>query len=213
MNVKMDSKSDFFTVMKKRHAVRHFNDKFRMSDDEIRGLLQFASEAPSAWNLQHWKFMVVTSQTDKEVLFEIANEQRQVVEASVVVVILGDLQADRNAEKVFESDVQAGRMNLETKLNLILQIERAYEDKPEWARDQAICNASLAAMQLMLAAKAIGLDSCPMGGFDPNKLIESYKIPDRYVPVMLVAVGKAVESARASVRLPIDDTIVWNRFE
>ncbi|WP_449619669.1 nitroreductase family protein [Robertmurraya sp. Marseille-Q9965] len=56
---------------------------------------QFASKAPSAWNLQHWKFMVVTNQTDKEIFFVIANGQQQVVEASVVVVILGDLQADR----------------------------------------------------------------------------------------------------------------------
>lgn len=115
--------------------------------------------------------MVVNNQTDKENLFLIANGQQQVVEASVVIVILGDLQADRNAENVFKSDVEAGRMTLETKLNLILQIERAYAEKSNWAREQAICNASLAAMQLMLAAKAMELDSCPMGGFDPNKLI------------------------------------------
>jgi len=213
MNGKVDIKSDFFTVLRERHAVKRYDDNYRMNDDEIRALIQSASAAPSAWNLQHWKFIVITDQAQKEVLFEIAYGQRQVIEASVVVAILGDLQADRNAEKVFESDVRAGRMTPEIKLNLVMQIEHAYANKPDWARDQAICNASLAAMQLMLAAKAMGLDSCPMGGFDPDKLIEAFAIPDRYVPIMLVSVGKAAEPARPSARLPIEETIVWNRFE
>lgn len=63
---------------------------------------------------------------------------------------------------------------------MILQIEQAYANNAGWARDQAICNASLAAMLLMLAAKAMGLDSCPMGGFDPNQLVKAFAIPDRY---------------------------------
>ncbi|MNM83593.1 putative NAD(P)H nitroreductase YodC [compost metagenome] len=212
MNVRMDNSSDFLTLLNERHAVKVFDDNYRMNEDIIRSLLQSASKAPSAWNLQHWKFIVVTEQTHKEILYKSAYGQRQIVEASVVVVILGDLQANRNAEKVMEPDLKAGQMSPEIKRNLISQIEQAYTH-PVWARDQAICNASLAAMQLMLAAKAMGLDTCPMGGFDSNKLVEDFAIPNRYVPIMLVAVGKAAKPARPSLRLPIEEMIVWNRFE
>lgn len=203
---------DFFAVLQERHSVKRYDSAHRMDEEDILALLQAASGAPSAWNLQHWKFLAITDQAHKETLLDIAFGQRQVVEASAVVAILGDLQADRNAEKVFDSDVQAGRMSAETKSNLISQIKLSYENK-NWARDQAMCNASLAAMQLMLAAKAMGLDSCPMGGFDPGRLVEAFAIPDRYVPVMLISVGKAAEPARPSERLPTKESVVWNRFE
>ena len=212
MNVNLDSKQDFLTVAKERHAVKRYDRTYRMSEDEIKELLRIASQAPSAWNLQHWHFLVVTDQASKDILLGIANGQQQVVEASATVAILGDLQADRNAESIFEADVQAGRLSPEIKANLILQIQGAYTNKSNWARDQAFSNASLAAMQLMLAAKAMGLDSCPMSGFNPDKLIEAFAIPDRYVPVMLVAIGKAAEPARPSVRLPVEERIHWNGF-
>ena len=213
MNGMTECKSEFFTVIRERHAVKRYDPHYRMNDDMIRELIRNAALAPSAWNLQHWKFLVVTDQTRKEALSRIAYGQRQIVEAAIAVVILGDLHADRNAEQVFDRDVQAGRMTREIKRNLISQITQAYSDQPVWARDQAICNASLAAMQLLLVAKAMGLDSCPMGGFDPEALIEDFSIPERYVPIMLVAIGKAAEPARPSARLPIEETIAWNRFE
>jgi nitroreductase len=109
--------------------------------------------------------------------------------------------------------VQAGRLPEEVKANLIRQIEDTYANVPNTARDEAIRNASLAAMQLMLAAKAKGLDSCPMGGFDAAKLVDAFNIPPRYVPVMLVAVGKAAAPARPSDRFPVEQTVIWNNFE
>lgn len=67
-------------------------------------------------------------------------------------------------------------------------------------------NASLAAMQLMLAAEARGLSTLAMGGFDHQRFAETFITESRYVPVMLIAVGKAVEDAkkRPALRLPID---------
>ncbi|WP_281287212.1 nitroreductase family protein [Paenibacillus hemerocallicola] len=73
-------------------------------------------------------------------------------------------------------------------------------------------NASLAAMQLMLATKEAGLDSCPMGGFDSEKLIEAFRIPERYIPVMLVSVGKAAKPAYPSSRFEVEAAAVWNSF-
>lgn len=105
-----------------------------------------------------------------------------------------------------------GQLPEQVKASLISQIEQAYAGTPTYPRDEAIRNASLAAMQLMLAAKAKGLDSCPMGGFDPDHFIEAFGVPARYIPVMLIAIGKAARPARPSVRLSVEQTIVWNGF-
>ncbi|MED4957708.1 nitroreductase family protein [Paenibacillus macerans] len=204
--------ADFFTVMRERHAVKHFDPAHKLSESEINFLLEIAGSAPSAWNLQPWRFLVIADQRLQEKLLPVAYGQRQVVEASAVIAVLGDLEAHRDADMILSRDVAAGLMPEEIKANLIAQIEGAYLNNPQAPRDEAIRNASLAAMQLMLAAKAIGYDTCPMGGYDAGALIEAFDIPSRYIPVMLVAVGKAARPARPSTRLSAEQTVVWNGF-
>lgn len=204
--------NDFFSIVRERHSVKHFDASYILNEQEIQELLETASRAPSAWNLQHWKFLTLHSQPAKEKLLPIAYGQKQIVEASVVVAILGDIQANLNAEDVLTPDVKAGLLPETVKSDLIGQIEAAYAGSSNYPREEAIRNASLAAMQLMLAAKAKGLDSCPMGGYDADRFIEVFNVPPRYVPVMLIAIGKAASPARQSARLPIERTIVWDRF-
>ncbi len=113
MLVKLESQSDFFTVSRERHAAKRFDDTYRIHPDIIRALIHSASEAASAWNLQHWKFIVVTDRARKEEWFDIAYGQRQIAEASVVVAILGDLQANRNAEESIRVNERRSRANAE----------------------------------------------------------------------------------------------------
>ncbi|WP_261301804.1 nitroreductase family protein [Paenibacillus andongensis] len=206
------NQTDFLTIVKERHSVKHYDASHNMSEQEIKELLEIAISAPSAWNLQHWKFLAIIDQAAKEKLLPIAYGQKQVVEAAVVVAILGDLQANLNAEAIYGPDVAAGLLPEKVKLSIFDQIEYQYNNVPTAPRDEAIRNASLAAMQLMLAAKAKGLDSGPMGGYDAEQFVEAFDVPSRYVPVMLVAIGKAAQPARPSSRLPVEQTIVWNHF-
>lgn len=204
--------TDFFTVVRERRAVKHYDVSYKLSEQEIKELLDIANLAPSAYNLQHWMFMAITDPSAREKLLPITYGQMQVVEASVVVAILGDLQANLNIEAVYDPAVQSGEMPEEVRLNLVSQIEQEYAELPMAPRDSAIRNASLAAMQLMLAAKAKGLDSGPIGGYDADRFVEAFGVPPRYVPVMLVVIGKAAEAPRPSDRLPIERKIVWNGF-
>lgn len=203
---------EFTALVRERHSVKHYDASHTLSEQEIIELLEVANCAPSAWNLQHWKFLVIHTEAAKEKLLPIAYGQKQVVDASVVVAILGDLQANLNAEEVIGPAVDDGQMPEPVKSALIDQIEAAYTGVPNYPRDEAIRSASLAAMQLMLAAKANELDSCPMGGFNADQFIDAFHVPPRYVPVMLIAIGKAAVPARPSARFPIDKTIVCNGF-
>lgn len=208
----MMSKRDFNDVINERHSVRKYDPSVEITAEELTEILGDAAKAPSSWNLQHWKFLVIHDQQAKEQLLPIAYNQEQVVQASAVVAVLGDLEADENADRVYQGAVDGGFMSEEVKTTLVSQIKDAYATRPEMARDEAIRNASLASMQFMLAAKARGYDTCAMGGFNADQLVETFDIPEKYHPVMLISVGKAVKPAHQTARFPIQESIVWNKF-
>lgn len=209
---------DAWSVLRERRSVRHFDPAHKLEEQEIRALLETAGRAPSSWNLQHWKFVVFTEPAAKAKLFPIANRQKQVLDASVTVAVLGDLEAHRNTEAVYGPLVRDGREDsfagYATYRAMTAQIEAAYAgDSAVYRRDEAIRNASLAAMQLLLAATARGLDAGPMVGFDAAAFVREFRVPSRYLPVLLVAIGKASLPARPTSRFPVEQTAVWNGFE
>ncbi len=210
--MKTAASPDFTTVVTERHSVRHYDPTVKLSREEIKELIALATKAPSSWNLQHWKFLVFHEDAVKARLLPIANNQQQVIQAAVVIAVLGDLEADKNAEPVYTDAMQAGNLSEEIKNIVVGQIKHAYANGANIARDEAIRNASLAAMQLMLAAKSKGYDTCAMGGFDGRKLITEFKIPARYLPIMLISVGKGTKQGRPTQRFPVDDVIVWNSW-
>ncbi|UKS27940.1 nitroreductase family protein [Paenibacillus sp. HWE-109] len=211
--------SDFPSIFNERHSVRYFDASYKLSKQEIRDILEITGSAPSSWNLQHWKFIVFTETAVKEKLLPIASGQRQVVDASVTVAILGDLEANRNAESVYGPVIRAGLEDAYAGYSshqvLFNQIDEAYavSDSSIYRRDEAIRNASLAAMQLMLVTKAKGLDSGPIVGFDADAFAKAFNVPSRYVPVLLVTIGKAARPARPTSRFTVEQTIIWNGFE
>jgi nitroreductase len=199
-------------AMRERHSVRKYEAGHEIPSAELNAILELAATAPSSWNLQHWKFLVLTDQASKEKVLPIAYNQQQVVESSAVILVLGDLEADKNAELVFGPALKSGQMPQEAYDALTGQIKNAYTDNAQGARDEAIRNSSYLAMQLMLAAKAYGYDTCPMGGFDRDKIVEAFNIPSRYVPSVLIALGKAASPAHPTARFNLDQLVVKETF-
>ncbi|MGC4375949.1 nitroreductase family protein [Fictibacillus sp. Mic-4] len=208
MTISATKAKDFFTVAKERASVRLYDKNFKMSKDDIEELLELTMHAPSAWNLQHWHFMVFHGDDVQQKLLPIAYNQQQVVDASAVIAVLGDLEANKNFDLVIDMDIQAGMATNEVKETLGRQIAGAYENK-QYARDAAFSNASLAAMQLMLAAQAKGYSTVAMGGFNSEAFMKEFSVSSRYVPVMLIAVGKAAAPARPTQRLDINQLTTW----
>lgn len=211
MSTQMMNKN-FEMVVRERHSVRYYDPEHRINRKDLMEILELAAQAPSSWNLQHWKFLVIEDKARKEALLPIANNQKQVVDASVVIAVLGDLEADKNAETIYGGAVKVGAMTEEIKNALVGQIQGAYKSSQQLGRDEAIRNASLAAMQIMLAAKSKGYDTCPMGGYNPAKLVEEFRIPSRYLPIMLISIGKGIKPAHASHRFKVDELTVFNGF-
>jgi nitroreductase len=206
------SEPTFFDIVQSRQSVRQYQPNHTIPAADLEEILALAHKAPSAWNLQHWRVIVVQDQANKETLFPIAFQQQHVLDASAVFIILGDLQANLTFEPAYRPLVSAGSMSEEVYRRMQSDIERAYEKPSVKTREQAFLNASLFAMQLMLAAKAKGYDTCPMSGFDPDRLVEALHIPERYVPVMMITAGIAKEPAHKTTRLPLEEVVIHESF-
>lgn len=203
----------FLEVIQSRRSVRKYDPDTQISRDELKEILTLAAKAPSSSNLQHWRFLVIDSPERKQELLPIANSQQQVVEASAVIAVLGDTEGWRNADKIYRQSAEAGYMSPELAQSFAERSKAFYASlPPDRARDVAVIDASLVAMQLMLVARAKGYDTVPMGGFNRDQFKEAFGLGERYVPVMLIPIGKAAQAGHPTTRLPIEDVTFWNEI-
>lgn len=199
-------------AMLSRHSVRKYVPHTPIASSELNEILELAGSAPSAWNLQHWRFLVFQQEDTKQKLLPIAYNQQQVVDCSAVIAVLGDTQANLMASELYGEQLQAGNISQQVHDTLVGNINRAYASSEQVGTEAAILNSSLAAMQLMLAAKEKGWDTCSMGGFSKEQFVTEFNIPSRYVPVMLITLGKAAAPAHATSRLPLERTVFHESF-
>lgn len=178
---------DTLTAIKQRFSANHFSAR-PVSEETLTALIDAARQAPSSFNQQHTRFLAVQDLSARQTLRAIAYNQAKVEAAPLVLVVLGDLQAHEHFSEVTDADVQAGIYDQNLANYFVDAVKTGYAD-PARAHDEAIRSGSLAAMNLMTAATALGLVSGPMIGFDAEKLKETFGISDRYLPVMLITVG------------------------
>ncbi len=200
----MASDQKTIDILKERASVKEYDTTHEMTKEELTELLDITTKAPSAWNLQHWHFTVFHSAESKAKLLPIAYNQKQVSQASAVIAVLGDLEANLKGEKIYRELAEQGFITEDIKETLMTQINGAYQSE-QYAREAAYSNASLAAMQLMIAAKAMGYDTCAMGGFSKEAYVKEFNVSGRYEPVMLISVGKAAKEAHKSNRFDIEE--------
>nr|MDH3077184.1 nitroreductase family protein [Bacillus velezensis] len=195
-------------VLKERASVKEYDKDAVITKEELTELLEITTQAPSAWNLQHWHFQVFHSDEAKVALLPVAFNQKQIIDSSAVIAVLGDLKANENGEDVYAELAEQGNITEEIKQTLLGQINGAYQND-QFARDSAFLNASLAPMRLMLAAKAKGYDTCAIGGFNKEQFVKEFDVSERFVPVMLISIGKAVKPAHKSNRPPVSKVSTW----
>ncbi len=203
---------DTLEIIKHRISANHFDTTKPLSEAEIKELISYAIEAPSSYNIQNWRFVAVTKQEDKERLKAVSYNQQKVADAAVTFIVLGDLQAHKKLPQIYQPLVDAGAMPQATADHVVGMATGMYQDNPQMQRDEAIRSGSLAAMTLMLAAEAKGLVSGPMIGFDPEGVQREFHLADRYVPVMLIAVGYAASGNHPrKPRLNVDEVLAFER--
>lgn len=203
--------NDFYTLLRERHSVRHYDKSVSIPREELNDMLELSTLAPSSSNLQPWRFLVIDDPQLKEKLLPIANNQQQVIDASAIVAVLGDLKSFEKADAIYSKAVAGGYMDEATKAAFVERLENTYGSLPaERLHNINTFDAGLISMQFMLIAKSKGYDTVPMGGFNPEKFSQEFQLPDTLRPILLIAVGKAAKPAHPTVRLPLEQIVNWN---
>jgi nitroreductase len=199
---------DTFDAINNRRSIKSFDHNHKMTKEEITKLLSFAILSPTSYNIQNWRFVLITEKNLKDKLSALSHGQKQVSESSLVIILCADLNSwNKNPERYW--------INLpeESRKALVISMHNSYDGKSQLQRDEAMRSCGMAAQTIMLAAKSMGYDTCPMKGFDYNSVGKLINLPDDHVVSMMVVVGKALKDASPrGGQLPLSQLVFENHF-
>lgn len=195
-----------------RRSVSKFDPEGTIRPGDLEKIVEAATMAPSSYNMQHWHFLVIDDRDRKMQLKTIALEQEKVADAAVVIVVLGNLQAHRQAKRFTDDMVAKGYLDAAEQAKALSIVNEYYAD-PAHQRLEAVRNASLAAMHLMLAAHDLGYGSCPMAGFNADELSKVFQVPDHLLPILLIPIGQPLPEERPrKIRKQVAEVVTYNGF-
>ena len=200
---------DTFDAIYQRRAIKQFDPNHILTADEEKKLLEAAIQSPTSFNIQHWRFVIVRDRALREkIRKEYGNDQAQMTDASLLIIMTADVAAWkeqperywRNAPKEV-SDLLVGWMG-------------PFHEGRDWLqRDEAQRSIGMAMQTLMLAAKAMGYDSCPMIGFDIDEVAKLINLPDDHCMGAMVAIGKGTKDPWPKPgQLTLEELVVENTF-
>ncbi|WP_025718149.1 nitroreductase family protein [Paenibacillus polymyxa] len=204
--------NDFKEIALGRRSVKVYDPSVKISREEMTEILTEATRAPSSINLQPWRFLVIDSPEGKATLAPLARfNQRQVETSSAVIAVFGDLNNFDNFEQIFGEAVELGYMPRDIKEMQQEKVAAHFAAlDPVVNKETVLIDGGLVSMQLMLVARAHGYDTNAIGGFEKDQIAEAFGLEkDRYVPVMLISMGKGINDGHPSTRLPIDQIAQW----
>ena len=197
------------STIKSRRSIKQYDPEHKITEIELNELLSLAALSPTAFNIQHWRFVVIEEPELREKIRKVAWDQAQVTDSSVLIVLCADLKAWKKSPERYWNNAPKDVQDF-----ILPAINGYYRDKEQVQRDEALRSCGMAAQTLMLSAKAMGYDSCPMDGFDFSAVANLINLPDDHIITMFVAIGKG--TTEASVRagqLPLNEIVIKNKFQ
>ena len=186
---------EFTKLIEKRHSANNFINDVVITESDLKPIFDDIKLAPSAFNLQHTEYITVLNEELKEQVREAAG-QYKVHTASAVIIVTADRYAYRQTEALNKGLKDLGIITSSELQEMVEGNAKFYEERgEEFMKEDAIRNASLSAMMFMLAAKNRGLDTCPMIGYDQQKIRQLLDIPSTHEIVLMITVGKEKESS------------------
>lgn len=217
MNSAVVSTEQLLQQLHWRYATKKFDPTKTIADDVWQALVDSLILAPSSFGLQPWKFFVVTNPAIRQQLVEHSWGQTQVVDASHLVVLafkkdLNTADVDRYMQNI--ADVRQVPVD---NLQGFSKVIKGFLEKPsypldidEWSKRQVY----IALGQFMTSAALLGIDTCPMEGFNPPKYDEILGLAEQgYASVVVCPAGYRAEddksATQAKVRYPAQDLVQY----
>ena len=196
------------TAIETRRSVKSFDPHHKMTQAEIDQLMSLTMLSPTAFNIQNWRFVLVADAVLRHQIRSVSWNQAQVEEASLLIVLTADLKAwEKQPERYWKNAPKAASDIL------VPMIGHYYTNNEQLQRDEGMRSCGMAAMTIMLAAKEMGYDTCPMDGFDFDAVGKLLNLPADHTPAMFVVVGKALKEAQPrSGQLAMNEVVISNTF-
>ncbi|HKL61673.1 MAG TPA: nitroreductase family protein [Acholeplasma sp.] len=200
----IQKRNDFNDIFLNRKSIRKYDTTHKISNETIKQIVNETLRTPSANNLEPWYVVAIaTDEAKKKYSHLFPYNRLQYETSSVMFVLFADLDYAKNANEIFQTAVDLGQMDIQTKER---QLER-FTDKDNMPKDviekSAIFDTGLLAMSLMLVARSHGFDTCPIGGFDKENAAGAFNLVN-YEAVVAVSMGLSDDTGYDSIRLPFD---------
>jgi nitroreductase len=199
---------DTFDAIYGRRSVKHYDPDHEMPDADLQKLLEAAIQAPTSFNIQHWRFVIIRDPELRRQVRANGNDQAQMTDASVLILMTADVDA-------WKKDPNRYWQNAPQEVNelLVNWMGPFHEGKPQLQRDEAQRSIGMAMQTIMVAAKAMGYESCPMIGFDHDAVAKLVNLPADHCMGPLIAIGKGTKPAWPKPgQLSLDEVVIENRF-
>ena len=195
-------------IIQNRRATRSYDPNFEIDSKTTNKLIKLGQMAPSSFNIQHCKFVVIRDQTLRQKIREVAMDQKQITDASLLIIVCAKLDAWQ--ESISHKWAHVG----EPVQGFIRKsIDEFYQNNREMQRDEAIRSCGMASQNLLLAAEGMGFQSGALVGFDFQKVARLIQLPDNHIISNFVVIGKGNEvNPMKSSRLPMDEVLINNTF-
>ncbi len=192
-----------------RRAVKHFDPKHTLTPAEEKKLLETTIQAPTSFNIQHWRFVLLRDPALRtRIRKEYGNDQAQITDASLLVLFTADVKAWEKSPERYWANVPKDIAEL------LVNWMGPFHTGREWLqKDEAQRSIGMAMQTLMLAAQDLGYQSCPMIGFDIEKVAELINLPNDHVMGPMVAIGKGtIEAWPKPGQLTLDEVVFEDTF-
>jgi nitroreductase len=167
---------DISQAIRRRYSCRHY-DARPVEQDKLAAVLEAARQAPSAKNLQDWRFVVVTKEATRKRLAAAANNQTFLEDAGVIII------ACTASDHVMRCGQAIGPIDV-----------------------------SIALEHMCLQATELGLATCWIGSFYPDKVKPIVGIPEHINIIELLALGYPADSAKEHRREPIESIACFEKW-
>jgi nitroreductase len=204
-------KNDFTKAMAFRHACKLFDENKKIGDEEIRYILEAGRTSPSSFGLEGWKFLVITNQELKEKIRPACWNQVQITSSSHLVVLLAEIEGARVESGKPKAQLARRGMD-EERLQGYVDLYSEHL-KETLATDQSTYawtarQTYIAGANMMTAGAFIGIDSCPIEGFEKERVEEILELDtSKWQVAMLLPFGYRVNEQSAQLRVDFDKVV------
>ncbi|UCN00570.1 NAD(P)H-dependent oxidoreductase [Sulfurimonas sp. SWIR-19] len=201
----------FMDAMNFRHACKIFDETKKISEEDMRFILECGRKSPSSFGMEAWKFLVITNEALKAKLRPACWDQVQVTSCSHLVIVLAGIESVKPESGEVEKRFARRDMPQES-LDMYMDLYAKHLQKTLSSDENIYCwtarQTYIAAANMMTGAAYIGIDSCPIEGFEKEKVEDILGLePKKFQLAMVLPFGYRLNPQPEKIRLPFDEVV------